>query len=308
VDQLLWDEEFGLKFIEDHADEVLKSDAIVKLPADRFAVILKSNKLKADELTIYKALVKWGEAKVKESGDKTDLKTVAKDLIKYIRFPLMSINDFATVVAPSNLIESTQLVGLFSYLYITDEKVRALLPNPGFETKEREGFPQFKPWNWNPLRIGTQITLSNNNLTATKSSSGWDGGIVLGTQEFKGGDQYWEVKIGNISQMVGVASPLASTSGQLLQQSLHGALIYVGSLYGNLGTKAHLDSQPSYAINDVVGIHLAWNKTNKTYDMSWYKNRIFMAIIFRNIPIPVIGALELHSGSQTLDTTAKKPK
>jgi len=88
---------------------------------------------------VFKALVKWGEAKVKESKDKTDLKTVTKDLLKYVRFPLLQMNDMATIVAPSNLIEPSQLVGLFSYLSVTDEKVRALLPNPGFETKEREG-------------------------------------------------------------------------------------------------------------------------------------------------------------------------
>jgi len=136
---IMGDEEFGLKFIEENADEVLKSDAIIKLPQDRFAAILKSDKLKAEELSVFKALVKWGEAKVKESKESTDLKTVTKDLLKYVRFPLLQMNEMATIVAPSGLIEPTALVGLFSYLSVTDEKIRALLPNPGFETKEREG-------------------------------------------------------------------------------------------------------------------------------------------------------------------------
>jgi len=90
-------------------------------------------------LTVFKALQKWAEARVKESKEKTDLKTVTKDLLKYVRLPLLQVNDLATVVAPSGLIEPTQLVGLFSYCSVTDEKIRALLPNPGFETKEREG-------------------------------------------------------------------------------------------------------------------------------------------------------------------------
>jgi len=60
-------------------------------------------------------------------------------------------------------------------------------------------------------------------------------------------------------------------------------------------------------VNDVIGIHLAWNKTNSTYDMSWYKNRVFISTVYRNIPIPVVGAVELYSGSQTLDTNVKKP-
>jgi len=136
---IMGDEEFGLRYIEENAEEVLKSDAIAKLPADRFAIILKSDKLKTEELAVFKALVKWGEARVKESTDKIDLKTATKDLIKYVRFPLLQMNDMATIVAPSNLIEPSQLVGLFSYLSVTDEKVRSLLPNPGFETKEREG-------------------------------------------------------------------------------------------------------------------------------------------------------------------------
>jgi len=113
------------------------------LPEDRFAIILKSDKIKSDELTLFKALQKWGEAKVKESKQSTDVKTVTKDLIKHIRFPLMQVNDLATVIAPTGLIEPTALVGLFSYLSVTDEKIRALMPNPGFEIKEREGSAQF---------------------------------------------------------------------------------------------------------------------------------------------------------------------
>jgi len=136
---IMGDEDFGLKFIEENAGEVLQSEGITKLPADRFAAILKSNKLQAEELIVFKALVKWGEAKVKESKDKIDLKSATKDLIQYVRFPLLQTNELATIVAPANLIEPGQLVGLFSYVSVTDEKIRALLPNLGFETKEREG-------------------------------------------------------------------------------------------------------------------------------------------------------------------------
>jgi len=136
---IMGDEEFGLKFIEENAGEVLQSEGITKLPADRFAAILKSNKLQAEELIVFKALLKWGDAKVKESKDKIDLKTATKDLIQYVRFPLLQTNDLATIVAPTALLEPGQLVGLFSYVSVTDEKIRALLPNLGFETKELEG-------------------------------------------------------------------------------------------------------------------------------------------------------------------------
>jgi len=306
---IMGDEEFGLKFIEEHADDVFKNDAIAKLPADRFAIILKSPKLKVDEIDVYKALVKWGEAKVKEAKDKTDLKTVTKDLIKLVRFPLMKMSDFATFVAPSNLIDAAQLVGLFSYLSVTDEKIRALLPDPGFETKEREGFRQSKQWTWNPLKKGSQITMSNNNLTITKNSSGWSGGTVFGTQEFKGGDQYWECRLTvDVSQMIGVAAPTAFTDS-MLQSSPQAALLYVYALYGGLGTKQELHGTSiTYAVNDVVGIHLAWNANAKTYDMNYYKNGKFMVTCYRNIPIPVVAAVELHGGVLTLDTNAKKPQ
>jgi len=221
----------------------------------------------------------------------------------------MKMTDFATLVAPSNLIEPTQLVGLFSYLSVTDEKIRALLPSPGFEIKEREGFPQIKQWTWSPLKKGSQITMSNNNLTITKNSSGWNGGTVFGTQEFKGGDQYWEVRLTvDVSQMIGVASPTGFTDS-MLQSSPQAALIYVYALYGGLGTKQELGGMSlSYAVNDVIGIHLAWNAKAKTYDMNYYKNGKFMVTCYRNIPIPVVAAVELHGGVLTLDTNAKKPQ
>jgi len=310
---IMGDEEFGLKFIEENAAEVLKSDAITKLPADRFAIILKSDKLKAEELVVFQALVKWGEAKVKESKDPIDLKTATKDLLQYVRFPLLQINEMATIVAPSNLVEPTKLVGLFSYLSVTDEKVRSLLPNPGFETKAREGTQTRTTFTWNPQKKGSSLTLSNNNLTLTKNvnSSDWNHGLVFGTVEFKGGDQYWELKIGGrcSTQMIGVARP-ESFSETSIYNGNAGVFVYChGGLYGTLGTKNGVSTSTGFTMNDTIGVHLVWDAKKSTYDFNYYKNGISQGTVFRGIPVPVVAAVEVgDSGdSLTLDSKAKKP-
>jgi len=101
-------------------------------------VILSSDRLNIAEIELFKVLTRWGEAQAKKSGG--DLKSACKDLIKLIRFPLMQISELASTVSSSGLLESAQLVGLFSYVSVTDEKARS---DPGFNTKERAGT---NPW------------------------------------------------------------------------------------------------------------------------------------------------------------------
>jgi hypothetical protein len=309
---MLGDEEFGLKFIEEHAADVLASDAFVKLSKDRLTVILKDDKLAVDEIEVFKALQRWAEAEVKRSQvEGSDVKSVVKDLIKYIRFPTMEINQVATVVAPSGLLEQTQLVGLFSFVSVTDEKIRSLLPDPGFPTNPREGGGG-SAFAWSTTKKGRNVTLSNKDLTATTSGSSWNNGLVLGNKEFKNGNHYWEVKIDHSTDdMVGVASPSIPHDVSSAYSSYASQCWFVhhgsGTYGGSVGIKSSLDC--GARTGDTLGFSLTWNKTSSTFDMGVYKNKKLIGTPFRNIPPPVVAAYEFYSSPAraTLDCKAKKP-
>jgi len=304
---MLGDEEFGLKFIEENADEVVRSESFAKLSKDRLAVILKSDKLAIDEVDLFKALQVWAAAEAKRT--QTDAKTAVKDLVKYIRFPLMEITQVASVVAPSGLLEQSQLVGLFSYVSVPDPSVREKMPDPGFPTTKREGGGGFS---WDTKKHGHNVTLSNGNLTATTSSSSWANSLVLGNKEFKSGNHYWELKLDySTDDMAGVCSPNINPDTSSAYSSCGSQCWFVhhgsGTYGGTIGTKTSLDCQSR--TGDTLGICLTWNKSNSTFDMSVYKNRKLVGTPFRNIPSPVVAAVEFYNSpaKTTLDPKAKKP-
>jgi len=309
---MLGDEEFGLKFIEENAAEVLASDGFTKLSKDRLLVILKDDKLAVDEIDVFKALQRWGEAEVKRSQvEGASVKSVIQDLIKYVRFPVMEINQIATVVAPSLLLEQSQLVGLFSFVSVTDEKVRAMLPDPGFPTTPREG-GNSSGFTWSTTKKGRNVTLSNKDLTATSSGTGWNYGLVLGNKELKSGNHYWEIKLDHSTDdMVGVVSPTIphdvssaySTYGSQCWFVHHGS----GTYGGSVGIKSSLDC--GARTGDTLGVSLTWNKTSSTFDMNVYVNKRLIGTPFRNIPSPVVAAIEFYNSPAraTLNCKARKP-
>jgi hypothetical protein len=110
--------------------------------------LLEDDELGIDEWPLFQAVLRWGKAECKrlekksDSGD--DLKAVLADLLPHIRFPTMELEDIAAHVATSGILTQDQLLDLFKYVSISDEKEKAnttvcFNPKPrsgGFMTKE----------------------------------------------------------------------------------------------------------------------------------------------------------------------------
>jgi len=306
---MLGDKEFGLQFIEENADEVLSSPGIENLSRERFLTILQDDKLQVEEVEVFKALLRWAEAEAKRTqGDK---KTIGKELaLKYVRFPTMEMAHIATVVGPSGYLEQPQLVSLYGYLSVTDENVRALMPDLGFPKTPRSGGGV--AWSWSNTKKGHNITLSNNNLTATAGGTAWAYNVVCGTKEFKNGNHYWEVNLDNSTDdMIGVASPSINADSTSAYSNLGSQCWFVhhssGSYGGTVGTKVQMNSESK--TGDVLGFYLQHNKTKNTFDLTVYKNRKLVGTPFKNIPSPVVAATELYGtpAKVTLIPNARKP-
>jgi len=62
-------------------------------------------------------VLQWGEANAKGgSKDPSELKATIKEVLPYIRFPLLKISELAAKVVPRNVLESEQTLELFAYV------------------------------------------------------------------------------------------------------------------------------------------------------------------------------------------------
>ncbi|KAH7706471.1 BTB/POZ domain-containing protein 3-like protein [Aphelenchoides avenae] len=100
-----------------YADIVLESPEFLDLSHAILCDLLRRD-LNVDELTVYNSVVAWARAECqrKELSFATDARAVLGDALKLIRFPSMSIEEFASGPADSNLLSDkvsfTDLTGV----------------------------------------------------------------------------------------------------------------------------------------------------------------------------------------------------
>jgi len=136
--KLLNETQFGLKFIEENADEVTRSNGFLDLSRDCMAIILKSSKLAMNEIDLFEALEKWSEAECKRQSLKPtpeNKRTVLGDMLNLIRFPDMTMQEVCSKVQSSGLLNADELLSLFTYMGASKDNK----PKIKFPTKSREG-------------------------------------------------------------------------------------------------------------------------------------------------------------------------
>jgi len=128
---------------------VLETEAFLKLSPARFKYLLADEGLGADESVLFLALVKWAKAQITKRGDELKgsesdkLKEVVKDYIQLIRFPTMGLEDIATHVAPSGLLDEKQMLLLYQFCALrTDEEKDKFTID--FATQPRSGGRKLK--------------------------------------------------------------------------------------------------------------------------------------------------------------------
>jgi len=127
------DPEFGLQFIAENIEDILNSEGFLSLPRPQMKVLLSSDYLECDEIAIFNALLKWGEAQIRllkssrdkkeeKTEEKSELKSYLSDLIPYIRFPTMTMEEIAGQVAPSGYLTEQQLLDIFKFKAMSEDK------------------------------------------------------------------------------------------------------------------------------------------------------------------------------------------
>jgi len=188
AEKLLNEKQFALSFIEDNAAEVIASANFDSLNKERVMTIIKSSKLAIDEIDLFKGVLRWSIAECKRKGLKDDAgsrKTVLKDIIPLIRFPIMQMEDVATFVSPSGMLDSSQLLEIFTYLGQPDNKK----PKSIFPTGPRAG--AVDKWGMASDFKSQSIVLTNKYQSAKNTNTNY--GYVLGATAWTRGVHCWRI-------------------------------------------------------------------------------------------------------------------
>lgn len=116
----------ALKFIADNAIGVLKDDDFLLLLPKDLVEILELDSLCVQEVDVIRAVLKWVDRKLTKSKNKIDGKSrrdvLLKDGILFtMAIPLLSIDEFTSVVIPSGVLTDEEQLQIFKAITIPNK-------------------------------------------------------------------------------------------------------------------------------------------------------------------------------------------
>ena len=96
------------KVIKEQTEEAVTSDGFITVERSIVESVVKREELSVTELELFKAVDRWATAEVQRQGFTPDGKTkrriLGEDIVKAIRFPLILMKDFMSVVFDSDIL------------------------------------------------------------------------------------------------------------------------------------------------------------------------------------------------------------
>ena len=96
------------KVIKEQTEEAVTSDEFFKVERSVVESVVKREELSVTELELFKAVDRWATAEVQRQGltpdGKTKRRILGEDIVKAIRFPLILMKDFMSVVFDSDIL------------------------------------------------------------------------------------------------------------------------------------------------------------------------------------------------------------
>ena len=107
------------KVIEMHTEEAVTSDDFVVIDRSLVESVVKREKLNVKEVELFKAVNRWAEKKVENQGIASDRNAkraiIGEEILKEIRFPLMSQKEFVSFVVDSNILNMQEIVNMIKH-------------------------------------------------------------------------------------------------------------------------------------------------------------------------------------------------
>ena len=105
--------------IEWHTEEAVTSDDFVTLERSVVESVVKRERLNVKEVDLFKAVDRWANRAVEKQGltpdSKVKRKVLGEEIVKAIRFPVMSYNEFASVVLDCCILTKGELIFLIKH-------------------------------------------------------------------------------------------------------------------------------------------------------------------------------------------------
>jgi hypothetical protein len=92
-----------LRYIDENTFDVLESEKFILLPEDLVIDILKSDTTQADELTLFKAMVRWGTYQVSLLKDPVPLPKFLEKVAGFIRYPGIDPYELVFTIKPTKI-------------------------------------------------------------------------------------------------------------------------------------------------------------------------------------------------------------
>mmetsp|Transcript_11976 Transcript_11976/g.17808 ORF Transcript_11976/g.17808 Transcript_11976/m.17808 type:complete len:580 (+) Transcript_11976:106-1845(+) len=290
-----------LDFIEKNPTEVVKSESFQKMTKDMVIGIIESDYLWISEYTLFEACIKWAKYQAEQTDQ--DYVDYMKEIVEYIRFPIMTVNELKEKIEKeySHVVPAEYILEAY--------KVHANVPNvtPSIRTRKRT-----KPisYTWNTDKKPKSARLTNKNLTVSSTLKKSAPTTVTASMDFKTGIHYWTVYIeaapSTSDIMVGVTNPHFSGNDRFLSHHSNG-----WGISCNGGKRCHNSVLTDYANmnigrGDTIGVLL--NLEKKT--LEFFVNGNSMGIAFSNVSGPVTPAVTLYHQNEraTLSPKARHPK
>jgi len=141
--KLLNEPQFGLKFIAEHAADVVETPGFLALSRDCVVTLLRSSDLEVNEADLFRALDSWAANQCQRQSlslDAQNKRKVLGDALDLIRFPDMSMEEVCTLIQSANLLTPVELLSLFTYVGASRENK----PSIKYITTPRKGRGMFK--------------------------------------------------------------------------------------------------------------------------------------------------------------------
>ncbi|KAK3098208.1 hypothetical protein FSP39_017231 [Pinctada imbricata] len=122
-----------LETIDKNTTEALVADGFTDIDNDTLCVVLERDTLGIRECKLFAAVCRWAEAECRRKNlapSPENQRSVLGRCLRLIRFPLMSVEEFAQGAAQSRLLEDREVVQLFLYFTVNPKPQISFLDVP----------------------------------------------------------------------------------------------------------------------------------------------------------------------------------
>jgi len=297
----------ALEYVDMYTADIVKTAAWARLSRDSLLEIIKRDWLSIEEGPLLEACVTWARAEIKrKSGkeEKDEIKKTLAPVLPFIRFPCMDVTTVATKVNPSGLLESQQILDLFTFLGLKNSGAKQKLPDSlaKFNSKPREPRKRFAEFKWSETLKWGAVQITDGGLGATANGS--SNQTVAADVVFEKGVHEWEIEIkGDASaySMIGLVPATFNSWGSgshIGDTTLNGWGLFLYNPWQSYraNSSTPLGSGATGTGPVVVGLRLDCEKGTLEAFRGGLKGSS-VGMVFSNVVAPVRPAVTIYQGT-----------